>query len=355
MISFFSIIKIVIWFLLIPFLLGLSANKTFRNEGISIPLCMVFGFAVMLAIFQIYAVPMIAFSTPFHVLKNVWVVTILILVFISVVVNKKTLIDRDFLLLRKSNSDNFTKIVFLVSVVIIAFQTWLLTFNMHTDTDDVRFISEALEAFECDTMLKLHPITGVSIPLGFGELPKDMASPYPFFIGLISKIINVHPAITAHIFLPAALIPLCYGMLYIVGEYFLEEKKKIAVYMLLLSVIMLFSFESVYALGYTLLTIIWQGRSIVATIMLPILWYVLMRIITDNESNNKRYFWTIVIVLACADLSGMGIVMSAFLCFVYSIAMVIQKKDIKSAIITMSAIIPNIGYFLYYYLSSRFF
>lgn len=353
MISFFSIIKIVIWFLLIPFLLGLSANKTFRNEGISIPLCMVFGFAVMLAVFQIYAVPMIAFSTPFHVLKNVWVVTILILVFISVVVNKKTLIDRDFLLLRKSNSDNFTKIVFLVVVVIIAFQTWLLTFNMHTDTDDVRFISEALEAFECDTMLKLHPITGAVLDYVHGELTKELASPYPFFIATIAKIIDVHPAVTAHVLFPVVLIPLCYGVMFILGDYFFEDKKKIAIYMLILSVIMLFSFESIYALGYTLLTIIWQGRSIAATIIFPVLWYIFMKILTENAMDHKKNIWLIVVLTACADLSGMGIIMSLSLCIAFLGAMLIEKKGIKKMACVAFTMIPNVIYFLYYAISSR--
>lgn len=348
MISFFSIIKIVIWFLFIPFLLGLSANKTFRNEGISIPLCMVFGFAVMLAVFQIYAVPMIAFSTPFHVLKNVWVVTILILVFVSIVVNKKTLIDRDFLLLRKSNSDNFTKIVFLVAVVIIAFQTWLLTFNMHTDTDDVRFISEALEAFECDTMLKLNPITGMRLPFVMGELTKELASPYPFFIATIATIINVPPAVTAHVFFPVVLIPLCYGVMYVIGYYFFDEKKKLAIYMLLLSVILLFSFESIYALGYTLLTIIWQGRSIAATIMFPILWCVLMMILTDYNTEKRKYVWLLIVLLACADLSGMGIVMSLILCITYGVSLIIYGKGIQRCLYLMVAMIPNVVYFLYY-------
>ena len=353
LISFISIIKIIIWFLFVPFCLGLSANKVFGKDGISIPLSMVFGFAVMLAVFQVFAVPMVAFSTPFHVLKNVWMAAVILLAVISVAMNKEMLTDKNFLILRKADTDNFTKIVFAIAVAIIIFQTWLLAFNMHTDTDDVRFISEALEACERDSMLKLHPISGVTLDSVRGELTKELASPYPFFIATIAKIINVHPAVTAHVLFPIVLIPLCYGVMYVIGNYFFDEKKRVAVYMLLLSVILLFSFESIYALGYTLLTIIWQGRSIAATIMFPVLWYVLMRIYTDEKVNAWFFVWLLTVLLACADLSGMGIIMSISLCLAYAGALVIKRTAISRLILMILTMIPNIIYFLYYAVSSK--
>lgn len=356
MINVVNAVLIFIWFLLIPFVLGLFAMQLFENNtnsrciiAISFPV----GFAIMLASFHLFALPALYFKLPFHTLKNQWLTIILVLVVASIAINgKKTLgILRKLSLKEIKSIDNVTRIILMCFVLLVLFETWLLVFHMHTDTDDVRFISEALEAYEMDSMLMYHPITGEYLGQAMGEMTKELSSPYPFFIATISKMIMLPPAITAHVLFPMFLIPLFFAVMYLIGSCFFENMKDIAIFLLLLSVLILFSFESVYALGYTLLTIIWQGRSILATIMLPLLWLFLMR--GMNEKITIRLGLLIVVTsLACCNLSGMGIVSSICLMLFYAFAYLVSGRSLNKAVqlglITIPAMINLVYYFIGY-------
>lgn len=374
MIGFVNIIKIIVWFVLVPFVLGLLFENVFRGskkpleniktdrEGLNsafIMACFPIGYGIMLSVFQIVSIPIVYKRLPFHVVKNAWMILIILLVLLTLAIKRRTIVNlfgniRIESVIDKKTFD-LTKLLFMAAILVIIFQTWLLVFNMHTDTDDVRFISEALEAYEDDSMLKYHPIQGIPLENPEGEMLKDMSSTYPFFIAVMSKMIGVVPAVTAHVVFPLFLIPLCYIVAYLIGSYFFKEKKyELSIFMLLLSIIVLFSFESIYSFGYTLLTIVWQGRSIVATIMLPFLWLVLMKGCTE-EAGYAQYMLELILYVACANLSGMGITSAILLGGAYAVNGVLLKRNIKELALHIAVMIPNMMFFVYYYfLCSRF-
>lgn len=367
MIKLVNLILILILLFVVPVILGLFALPMFGEMGmkknnpaekgmdkIDICICIPYGIAIMLALFHILSVPMIAIKGRFSVLKNAWFICVVILCILSIFFNRKYFsagIKNPFT--KKTTTSVY--VIWIFAIAIILFQTWLLAFNMHMDTDDVRFISEALEAYDLDSMLMIHPITGTYLGVPMGEMVKELSAPYPFFIATISKITGVHPAITAHTVFPMVLIPLSYIVIYLLGKFFFEqsgtdnEEKKIAVYMLIASIIILFSFESVYSFGYTLLTIIWQGRSILATVMLPLLWITLMKYMSEDISLRLCIF-IVIIYIACVDLSGMGTICTMCLGGAYCVAYAIVSKSIKKSIIGFVLLIPvfmNFAYYLY--------
>lgn len=374
MIGFVNIIKIVLWFIFVPFILGLLFESLFtddssNNKNSRFLACFPAGYAVMLAVFQVLSVPMVARKVSFHILKNAWLICILLIVLFSIYVKRRVIIEliHGFKSLgkgsadKKANSKNtdksdiktiiknadIKKVLLIATLCIIAFQTWLLVFHMHTDTDDVRFVSEALEAYENDTMLKYHPIQGVPLDNPEGEMVKDMSSTFPFFIAVMSAMISVVPAITAHLIFPLFLIPLCYVVAYFIGDHFFKDKN-LSVFMFLFSILVLFSFESIYSFGYTLLTIIWQGRSIAATIMLPFLWLLLMKESVEDV-NRLHSLLELTVYIACANLSGMGIISALLLGSMYALNVLFIKRNAKVLVLHVLVMLPNLVYFMYYY------
>lgn len=345
-----SVIMIPVLFLVVPYFLGMLWNQLVNNKDNYINSGMAiyfpFGLAIMLFVFQIFAVPMIFFHASFNILVILWACGTGILCLVSAWLNKERMLSE----IKKMTFNSVIckkNAIWIAVFLMIIFQTCLLTFNMHMDTDDSRFIAEAMEAYEMDTMLMIHPINGSFLGNPVGEMIKELTSPFPFFIAAMSKLTTVHPAIMAHVIFPLFLIPLCYLVIYSIGKYFFKDDRELSIFMLIFSVITLFSFESIYAFGYTLLTIIWQGRSIVATIMLPFMWLLLMKIYTE-ELEKKSLLALAIVSLACGCLSGMGLMMSVVLTGVYAVSVLIVNRDFVKSVLMLSTSIPCIIYFLCY-------
>lgn len=361
-----NVLYVIIWAIIVPFLLGMllnalpyysygrSSNASAGGNGDNLPLaaCLAFGYVSVCAIFQLLAVPMVYKGLPFHVLKISWIVVALILSVLSVIVNRGRIISslKGFTSCFRISEYARTEIVLIVvTLLLIGAQTWLLAGNMHTDTDDARFVAEALEAYEKDTMLKVHPLTGEYLGAPLGEMNKDVASPYPIFIALLASLYGIHPAITAHVVLPMLFIPLCYICYWLLGRYlFRGDRKKTWLFMFFLALILLFSFESEFTLGYTLLTIIWQGRSVYAMIMLPLLLLAFMRMSGDEDIKACDYIVLICVLIASSMHSGMGSVLSFAMSLAYMAVIIFRRKSLKTAICLLACLIPTVIYIAIY-------
>lgn len=365
-----NIFLIIIMMVIIPFAIGLLFEPCFAiagerksdeslvqklgfvgfisSDSVVFSRCFVTGFAALLAFFQIIAVPMIERGFYFTSLLYAYVAVVCLVTALSIALNFKTIIPRikksiNGIVDRLIKMDRFYLMIGVAALLVIAYQTSLLLLKMHTDTDDCRFLAEALEAIERNTLLRVHPITGEALDYPIGEMTKEITSPYPLLIAVFSVLTKLHPTVLAHVVIPALLVPMCYSVAYLLGTHIFEDINKRFVYMFILSVIVLFSFESIYTWGYTLLTIIWQGRSISAVIMLPFLWYVYMKIyVTENADriNSGLYIMALVVALANACLSGMGAIMAPLVGGSFAASDFIRNKRLVPAIIIVLTVIP---------------
>lgn len=335
MITFFSVVRILILAVIVPVLLGNLICISGTNKRLNIAESFAYGFMLMCVLFLLLAVPMIFLRLPFHVLMYSWTVLAFLLCFISVLVfvrqnrySELCKVTGD--LCRSLSFDRFTLIIWIAAVLVIVFEAGLPTVRMHIDTDDARFIAEAMEAVEKDTMLLHHAITGKYIGFVPGEQIKDVTSPYPLFIALLSKLYGIHPAVTAHTVLPFLLIILSYMVYGMIGGFLTGgDVKKTGLFLLFLSLINLFSFETIYASGYTLLTIIWQGRSVCAMITLPLLWYILMRVTSEDYMITRDYLLVILATLGNTMMSNMGSIFAPLMIFTYAIVNMVRRRTFK--------------------------
>ncbi|MBQ7562569.1 MAG: hypothetical protein IJT16_01115 [Lachnospiraceae bacterium] len=366
MITAGNLFLILIWGIVCPFILGFFCSCLFgRREGISVAENLCFGFVTELAVFYLLSVPMIYLRTSYTLLKNVWISCIALLFLAAVFFVYKRRISV-FQFHRGEGEDRLTVAIWILFLLMAAFQTGLLTVRMHMDTDDARFVAEALEPIERNTMLAYNPVTGEydanevneKMPgMPVGEMYKDMASPYPIFLGLLSDLFGLNPAIVAHTVLPALLIPLSYLSFYLAGVCILgEDKRRLGIYLLFLSVIHLFSFETTFAPGYTLLNVIWHGRSIAAMIVLPLLWTALMRLkdfrgektadASDASVKDFKHPYIeglavlFVINLACACLSGTAAIIAVILSASYAIVKGIWNKSLRLFLVIGFGMLP---------------
>lgn len=353
MIGIMNVCYIILYSVLVPFFLGLLLTGKMQEYRNSLAAAIASGVMLMFALFQLLAVPMILVKCPFHLLEYSWKVAVWMCVLISVILNCTKL--PDMFRNRLKNLSLFSKteiLIWIAALLLIAFQTYMVVGHMRVDTDDARFVAEAMEAYELDTMLQYHPITGEYLGGPIGEMSKDVVSPFPIFMALAGCLFHLPPAVTVHVIFPFLFIPFAYVIYFLLGDYLLHGNKKyVALFLFFLSLIHCFAYESIYAAGYTLLAVTWQGRSILAMTVLPFIWYLLMRLM-DQKADR----WAEYAILWCAAIGGcltssMSIQLIPILMGTYALASGIKNRSIKVFMMLLLCIFPCL---LYYYLYIRY-
>ena len=347
MITILNIIRIIVFALIVPVLLGNLVCVLYKKENCGIAENAAYGFMLMCLLFFLIAVPMIFLHTSFHALLYLWFAVLAVLCMISVYLRVKRrgykeIAESARCFFKEVTAERFTTVIWVAAAFIILFEACLPTFTMHVDTDDSRFIAEALEAVEKDTMIQYHAITGKYLGFAPGEQTKDMTSPYPIFIALLSRLYGLHPAITAHTVLPFLFIILSYIIFYMIGGVLLgTDIRKRGLFLLFLSLIIMFFFETIYASGYTLLTIIWQGRSVCAMITLPFLWYLLMLMSAKERMEKVDYIMLIGTALCNTMTSNMGSILAPCLITAYAFAKLIKGRRIVPCLFMCLCTVPS--------------
>lgn len=349
MIQFTTILFMIVYAILMPFFLGLLWLRN-SEQTLSLSMTITMGVVSMFGVFELLAVPMILIKQPFHMLINCWKAIIWTLGFISFVVNAKHLSK----LFRGKIKCLQTKcktelLIWAAAMFVIAFQIYMPVGHMRTDTDDARFVAEAMEAYELDTMLQYHPITGEFLGEPIGEMRKDIASPFPMFMALAGKLLHLPPAVAVHIFFPLLFISLAYLVYYLIGNYFMNGNSKYtALFLFFLSLIHCFAFESIYAAGYTLLAVIWQGRSVLAMVIMPFIWLLLMQLMSQEADRLRLYLMLFCAIIAGLMTSSMAIELLPILVGTYSIMIGVKQRKIMPAVFTFLCLIPcAICYIIY--------
>lgn len=349
MIDISNILYLLLYCLVIPFILGLLWIRKMKYLN-SVAMSVVAGTITMFVVFEVIAVPLILLKQPFHLLLYSWKGVVWLLVIVSSIFNIKTFRQIFKGKLKNIFIKNRTeKFIWMAVFILIVFQIYMPVGHMRTDTDDARFVAEAMEAYELDTMLQYHPITGEFLGEPIGEMQKDVASPFPIFMALMGALLRLPPAIAVHIFFPILFILMAYVVYYLLGNYFLHGNSKYtALFLFFLSLIHCFAYESIYAAGYTLLAVIWQGRSVLAMVIMPLIWLLLMQMMDTDTVQVTDYLFLICSVTAGVMTSSMAIELLPILVGTYALIIGFKKKKLKSALLTFTCVIPcMIGYIIF--------
>ena len=323
-----QILRIIV-VLLLPFFAGISCGKKDVIQSIF------FGQTALWAIFEILAVPMIYFRTSFNLLF--WCYTsIVFLISVNGMLKVSTI---------KKERIHFELFV-LIAIVVILFQAGMYVVGRHLDEDDARWIAEANDAIVKNKMLLYNPATGEYLGQFLGEMIKDVASPWSMYLAVLARMMGVRPSVVSHTIYAPFLLCISYYVYYLIGKELFKGKSEQGIFLLFIAVIQLFFAGNVYTQSVFSLVRIWQGKAVIASVMIPSFLLIMLQIERDNRSSN----WGWMIVFACASclLSGMGVAISLIMIGVYGGYAVIYKR-LKGINLWLVSVAIPIGYGLYYF------
>ncbi|RDU22090.1 DUF6077 domain-containing protein [Anaerosacchariphilus polymeriproducens] len=331
-----SILILLLLLVICPVLIGTLVIRFLKSDKESILLAYVSGLIGMLMMFQIIALPIIFLHWKFHVLAYAWGIAVSALSGISVLVG---IINGQFVSIFHETIRQMKKMDFriIIAIGLILMQMGFVGYFQHIDDDDATYIGTAVTTWSTDTMYKYSHNTGKE----FGGYPaRHMLAPFPIFIASVAKLSQMHPTILAHTFLPMILIGFTYCVFFLIGkEIWKNDWSKIGIFMLFVCALNLFGYQSVYTTSTFLLVRIWQGKAVLANVILPLLLCLFIRIVKQKESL-MEWFLIFNTMVAATLVSSMGVVLAPVVLGSFVLFYAVFNKKFITLVKTIVCCIP---------------
>ena len=331
----------ILWLLVIPFGLGIFPSKLLKKENRYPGLILVIGYLVMMALFECLYLPALAAGVKFRTLCLLFRLLIGILSLASAVFGVKDL--KSFSLPKK----NLWLFVFAAVVVLQCVARW---FQGVTDGDDAFFLGTALNAYTSNTMYYLDPYTGMATGLDM----RHALSAGGIFLAYLSNSVKLHPTIMAHIVYADILLILHYICFFHIGKLLFPDKEENAgLFGCMVCVFDVFGYISIFTPGAFLLTRTWQGKSVIANLCIPFVFFLLLLMLqedlTKKQFREKRLFFGALLfatVLAGVCMVGTGPIILLPLIAIGAAVVAAHRKKFSVFAASLPAVVPATAFMI---------
>ena len=290
-----------------------------KNEGVlfSIMSGIMFWWALM----ELILVPMTMFRGSFQAFVLVYSFAVAIFCTVGICCRKE--IAADMRMLAKTVPQYLT-LAHLAAAGLIFFQLYFIHHHMYLEWDDTYYVNLANEAFFSDRIYWIYPETG-----SFADFDKRyVLSLWPIFYAWLSKLVNVIPTIMAHTILPWFMIPTAYMIYILIGKELFAEDRQLQGMFLAFAVMLHLFMSGEHTAGLTFLSITpWVGKGVLATVLIPTLFYMVLRTVRQDTAGN----WALL-GIACLGgclLSSMGIMLTPVFVGGMIFLVSIYKREIR--------------------------
>ena len=201
----------------------------------------------------------------------------------------------------------------ILAAALILLQAVIPIFGMHIDDDDATYVAMATVAVDTDTVMSYDPLTGEDLTVmteeefDETELGRYLISPLYAFYAVSSCLTGIRPAPLTHTWLPFFLTLMVYAVYAEIGRrLFGKRPARIALFLILLSMIFMASYYSVYTTGTFLLVRIWQGKGQFAGIMAPMLLLIFMDLLGDEGRRRRPLAFLATALIASFVMTPIG-------------------------------------------------
>lgn len=338
---------------IIPELIGLFICRFIKKEKNNIIFSFVLGYLIEFAIAQVLSVPMILYGVSFSVLLNTYIVIISVLSLLSFFINIiriKDIINNSIKSLKQ-----IPKFLALITLILVGIQVYAFACYAHIDDDDAIYVGTATTILETDTLYKYSANTGSEN--GEQLHLRYRLGPFPIYTAIISKMIHIHPAIVAHFVFPCIFVPIVYMIYGLIGnELFKKDKKQVFLFLIILNFLFIWGNYSARTNFTFLLFRIWQGKAVLANIIIPVTWLLLLKA-EDNDFKFVNFLLLFIVNLAGDFTTTMGIALVPITVMVVGFVLEMSKfsfkngilKPIKNLGICLASCIPSIVYGITYF------
>lgn len=251
-----------------------------------------------------------------------------------------------------------TKIEWGLFAALLGFQLYMALTRTSFDGDDAYYVVQSLMAQQNDAMYKNLPYTGRSAVLDV----RHALAVFPMWIAFVAVRANMHATMVSHVVMPLVLIPLTYLVYYEISKVLFREKRENRpVFMIIMGLFQIFGNVSIYTNETFFLTRTWQGKSVVGSFIIPMLFLMLFWLYEEKETDAARKsakqnagLWGMLVCvnMAAGVCSSIAVFLITMLLGIAAMCLLFVTKDWKVPVKLGLTCIPNAVYvFLYLFLS----
>lgn len=170
---------------------------------------------------------------------------------------------------------------------LLLFQLIQAVVMAYADGDDAFYIGEATNVVNAEAMYTKIPYTGWTTELD----ARHGLAPFPIWIAYLSKITGIRTVSVAHVLLPLALIPMTYGIYYLLAnKLFAKKKESVPLFLVFTELLVLFGDYSLYTVENFMIARSRQGKAAMGSIIIPALFLLLLLLMEKLQESQKIPF-----------------------------------------------------------------
>lgn len=297
---------LVILLFVVPTVVGsLAADiETVSKRGkMNLPLWWICGQLLLWAGFQVICLPMVltgkSFGNVVVFFSCFMAAMVLMAVIMGIHRKKKVTFSMRMVESHAGQKDTVTVFLWCFVAILLVLQLVVAVLFAYEEGDDAFYVAISVITNEADTMYVKRPYTG-------GATGIDMRhglAPFPIWVSYVARLAGMHPATIAQIVLPVVLIVMSYSVYYLLAKKLFGDRKKIALFLLIVEVMVLFGGYSLQSVENFLLVRTAQGKAVLANIVIPVFFLLLLGILEELQHGRSVRVWRWLMV-AAAMITG---------------------------------------------------
>ena len=342
-----KILGMLLWLIVIPFGIGLlmmSAGKksNVQNQVCSIGTTMLWGYILQFTLLEIVGIPVMlcsvyhGYSNFYKIYAPLLVIAATVGIWISVrrhvIQNMAKVSWKQF---RKEVGDTWeSRISLLLFLVVVAFQLYMAFTRASFDGDDAYYGVQSLMAQQTDTLYRINPNNGRSMPLD----ARHALALFPIWEAFLGTMCGIHATIVAHSIVPLVLIPLSYLIYYEIAKLLFSDKKALLpLFLIFMAVWQMFGNVSIYTTETFFLTRTWQGKSFAGNFVIPAVIWLFLCLFPDKREGERTPMWKNWIILGALNLaagasSSLAVLLSCLMTVGFGVLFAIKERKLRNLI-----------------------
>ncbi len=300
------------------------------NRGVAVKILS--GFVVLLCVFHLISIPFMFGAGSFTTLYYIYLASILAIAAAYIVISilkKRVPLQDDLALLhnvirRKSFYQILHWLMWIAVILLILWHMKEVIVHIKFNVDDNFYVAESLTTLSRDTIMDTLPSCGIDGSV-FPATYKLVS--WELWISVLTRLFGTTPAVLCHSILPALLIPLQYMAYYIVGREFF--KKRTSAFLMFVIFLNFMSGPSTYSQGAFLTLRIWQGKSVLVNIIMPLLLYLFIKMIKRRRVTLTDQLALFAVLLVSQAATTVGAYLTPVLYAVYAVTLLIILRKPK--------------------------
>lgn len=348
-----QIFILLFFMVVIPVAMGAGVACFVEKQEKNICFIWVAGFTLLMALFQIVSVPVILLQEKINFGEKGAFSTLVLLVSISLIlaaviggvvwwtrVFKKTKLQ-----VVKPKMTKLEKALWIVFGLVLILQLVMAAVLSFGDGDDAFYVAVATLAEANDRMYIDMPYTVGSMGLD----SRHALAPFPILLAFLARVSGLHAATVAHVVMPLFIIPLTYCIYGLIGNRLFKGKKvHVAFFMIFVELLVLWGNHSPYTAETFLMIRSWQGKAVLANVVIPATFLVLYMIGERLNENRKveKSLWLLLFLLAesAALCSTQGCILTVALLGCFGVCIVLVYKAFRAVLPLVLCMIPAAVY-----------